>query len=309
MHPKELKIILALSTFYIKQEKLDENIKVLEQGLEHHQNREIYRRLATSYKLVGDFKNASHYYNLLVNTDQARAEDFLNAAQLAWVTKDFLEAEFYLMQGIRQFPKSIPLLVELARFYMLEQRPDEARKVFENLKTEHSQNPLVLALFGLFEKSQKQLETSATLFKDAVFWDSKIVWLRGEYISVLLELNKEEKAITEFKKMIRDFPKNMWAYRQLHQLYLKKNQIAEAKSLQEQISLFFGQAHLLTLELQANFAFAQKDYFHALELYQTLLKKEPANQGIMRHVAFAQFHLGQVKEARTLLKKDWNYAM
>ena len=302
LEPTELKVILALSAFYIQQEQLDANIAVLEQGLKHHQNREVYQRLATSYKLLGDFKNARHYYELLINTEQTHAQIFLNAAQLAWITKDFISAEFYFMQGTRKFPKSIPLAIELARFYILEQRPDAARRVFENLKRQHSQNPLVLALFGLFEKSQKQLQASATLFKDAILWDSQLLWLRGEYISVLLELKKEEQAITEFKRLIRDIPKNTWAYHQLHQLYLNQNQIAQAKSLQDQAILFFGQTHILTLELQANFAFSQKNYSHALKLYQTILKKQPTNQSVMRHVAFATFHLGQIAETRKLLQ-------
>ncbi len=302
LEPTELKVVLALSTFYIKQKQLDENITILQKSLTHHRNSEIYRRIATSYKLLGQFKNANRYYELLVNTERSHAQDFLNAAQLAWVTKDFLNAEFYLMQGTLKFPQSLPLGLELARFYILEQRPDDARPVFEQLKTKHSQNPLVLALFGLFEKSQKQLESSATLFQSASLWDPKLLWVRGEYISVLLDLKKTKEAIKELKSLIRDVPKNVWAYHRLHQLYLEQNQDFQAKSLQEQASLFLGDGHVVTLELQANFAFSQKKYAEALELYQLILWQEPTNQGVMRHIGFSQFHLGELEKAQEFLK-------
>ena len=89
LEPKQLKVILALSTFYMKQDHFDENIAILKEGLQLHQSREIYQRLANHHKLVGRFHDALGYYNVLIQRNQASEIDFLDAAQLAWITGDF----------------------------------------------------------------------------------------------------------------------------------------------------------------------------------------------------------------------------
>ena len=67
----------------------------------------------------------------------------------------FLNAESYLMQGIQQFDASIALAIELSRFYILEQRPDEARQILENLTSQYPQNALVMALLHCLKNHKR----------------------------------------------------------------------------------------------------------------------------------------------------------
>ena len=136
--------------------------------------------------------------------------------------------------------------------------------------------------------------------------DSRLLWVRMEYISNLLQLKQKQDAINELLKLTRDAPQNSWAYRQLHQLYLQENQTLKAKELESQVRMKLGEDQPLVLELQAAAAFLKKNYSDALIIYESLLQRMPKNQNIIQNLAMVHFHLGNLEDSRKLLKQGFS---
>ncbi len=182
--------------------------------------------------------------------------------------KDLAGARDALEQALAIQPTFFPAAVNLARLDMQENKPESARKRFENILAQDKNNVramLALADLAAAEKQEK----------------SQVDWL---------------------EKAIKADPKTLLAYRRLVHFYLAKKDHAKALTNARKAASANPES-LAALDLLGGTQLATGDHSAALDTYTRLTQKAPQSPEAHLLLANAQFANKQPDAARSSLKE------
>ena len=153
-------------------------------------------------------------------------------AELHVSQQDFSKAERTLLDARQQLPRATQLSFSLGRLYELQQRPDQARNVYDTLVAEQEEKPaglqarIQLARLDLADGHPNQAEQRVTWVLEKNPRDVEGLLMRGK-----LALYHQDgiTAIESFRTVVKDQPQAADVYVLLGQAYLLAGELNLAK--------------------------------------------------------------------------------
>jgi len=118
-NPKKARAYLMKASRLASQDKADESMAMLKQGLDTiGPNVELYMALGESSVREANLDDAKTYYAGAIETDPTHEEGYLRLAGIHRIESDREKAVEVLAQGLEQDPDSVPLLAQQADVYL-----------------------------------------------------------------------------------------------------------------------------------------------------------------------------------------------
>jgi len=125
--------------------------------------------------------------------------------------------------------------ISAARVEIFRGQLDSAEKVLWTVLSSDPNQPEALTLLGIIRGRQKRYSEAEALLRRAVQLDPKSLVARRNFASALVEQNKPEAAVEQYKEVVKLAPRDHQAKVELARLYVAGGQFADAFATLENI--------------------------------------------------------------------------
>jgi len=151
----------------------------------------------------------------------------LTRAKLA--QRDFAGAEDVLKRAVAQAPKSAQAAMALGEYYIMLKRPREAEAEFRRaVQLDPANGPALLRLADLQTVAVRNSEAEQTLQTLSGLPEQRYKPLHAVY---LFRTGKRDEAVTEFEKLVKNYPDDRTIRGELVGAYLELGKLPEAEKL------------------------------------------------------------------------------
>ena len=215
------------------------------------------------------------------NQPEKAIETLDNAIKKYPQTREFYIAKIKIYEVQKNFDKMLQVyqtmdkdgllteedLVKIGAYYVLQNKPQEAKKYYERAYNQNKSNPQACEFLSLWEQSQKNyLKAEEYLRQSALFKTNSSLRLKQVYLLKLA--GAQDEAVLAMRQAYQDF--------------------------NESIEIGFYYALLLE---------DNKDYKQAAKVLETLVQKQPDNEEILVNYANTLYFLKNYKKMQKVLEQ------
>lgn len=248
-----------------------------------------YVTLSSLLAAQGDFPGAIGAMDKAIAVSPSRWESYLNLALLQIKNNQSDAAEANFRKTLEINPKAVDAQLLFASYLQSRGRLSEAEQQFRNAVASNPGDPVMyatLARFYLSEGKKAEAQAFLTQAKSKFPGNSAGYRMLGDFFLAAGDL---DQAVVEYSNLYRQHPKDMQVKKNYIQVLILKNQMEEARRLNDEVLkanpndsdglLYRGQ-----MQLRADHA------NEAVTTLQTLTKNDPDN-------GVGHFYLGTALEA------------
>lgn len=243
-----------------------------------------------------------------VDADPEDAKRYLMLADLLLAKKGTAEAVGYLKQSIAAKPELTDLRLGLARIYEQDNKPDEARKVYEEMIARYGDEPAGLTArnrLATHAVAAGDLDTAAKLIEEVLAKNPKdgdALLLKGR---MAMQKTDFDTAVAVFRSVLKDQPDSVPVLHLLAEAQLRKGDVELAgDNLRRAVEVAPQNADARIK--YARYLITRKELVRALEQIDAVLSKDEDNADAIAaksEVLAAKGDLAAVKDELAKLKE------
>lgn len=235
-----------------------------------------------------------------VEIEPSRVETYISLARFYMKQEKADEAEKTIQKAIAVDEKSPLGYVEYARFHDFANRPAEAETQFKKAIEVAPQNYEARQAIASFYLAQRQLEKAEQAYKDLAEMLENSPEGRTELAEFYAVVGREEDAIRTFQAILSDSPEHAPARYRLAEIYLERKELAKVEEQVEQL-LAVNNTDAEALMLRARVKLQENATEEAIKDLEEVLKRQPSFKSALFYMAQARLALGQVDQARAFI--------
>ena len=222
--PANPDVYLSLSSVYVRQDKMDDAEKVLVEGATRiPDNTSILMKIASLYRQSGEPAKAKPYIEKLLEVGGGDPRFEIFSAEYYSNIGDTKKADELMAAVVKKFPEKEEYRVLYARFLSAEKKFAIAENVLlEGLKINTASLSVRSALSGLYI-SQGRLEDASKVLLNGIAIDAESadnVMYRKQLATLYLDMNQADDAMEQLNEVIERNPKDSEAHYLRGQIYL-----------------------------------------------------------------------------------------
>ncbi len=295
-NPKDKAVLISLANFYRAANQMDKAEEVFKDALaQFPADRAVYLQASDFYFRAKRIEDAE---KVLRNAQAGNADDptpTLGLATYYDVLNRRADAIKVLQEGKQKFPKSVPLLIQLAN-NLVQDKPEEAKKEIDEVIKNDPKNPTGYVLLGQVQFAAGQFDAAeATLSKEPAV-SAKIPQAQYVLGNLSTRKGKLDEAQDHYQKSLAINQGFMPARMALAEVLVSKGRFQDSR--QEVKKILEAQpgnvqAHLLKGQLDT----IDKNYTEAEKEFGMLIKQFPNDPGMQRQMALFNDTRGKTADA------------
>src|SRR5580704_7208077 len=281
---------LDLANLFISHRDYQQANELLEATNNRQKSNPDFQRVSANYYAgVNRLPEALRAMQEAIRLDPKQSDFYGDLASLQVAAGDFGPAEESFNRALALDPKNVNVRLALGAFYQLRGRLAEAEQQFRQAidvdpKSVRARDQLIRLL--VIEGKNDEAGAAARATKRDLFNDPAGYTKLGDYY--YLFARDLDRATTEYKSLFEEHPKDANVRKNLIHLLISKNQIAEARSLNDEVLKTNGsQPDALVSRAQIDLHENQSNA--AVTSLQEVLARDPDN-------ALAHYYLGEAYE-------------
>lgn len=271
---------MQLAQLYVRQARNDEAETVLREIVAARPNELNYRvRLAQFLVQLNQTEEAEVVMREAVAIDPEDAQRYLMLADLLLTKKGSAAAIGYLQESIEQQPEITELRLGLARIFEQDKKPEEAKKVYQEMIKRYGDEPAGLvarnrlaahaAVGGDFATARKLIDEILTKNPK----DSEALVMKGR---MAMQESDFETAVAAFRSALKDQPDSVPVLHLLAEAQLRKGDTELAgDNLRRAVEV--APQNVDARIKYARYLITRKELVRALEQIDAVLGKDAAN--------------------------------
>jgi tetratricopeptide (TPR) repeat protein len=202
--------------------------------------------------------------------------------------------------------KNLRVLFSLTECYKSTQRIDGAIEIYMEIINIHSpDNIIALGRLGKILIENKQYLQASDVYLKLVKLKTDNSYFFEQLGKCYLNLDKTDKAISNFEIAISMNPHSVNPYIHLSNTYIRKNQVDSALIMINN-GLIFNPENKLLLRAKAERLFDKKIYGDAITIYKNLILSGDSTATIFRKTGMNYYHWGDIPVALDYLERSFN---
>ena len=206
-----------------------------------------------------------------------------------------------LQRAISANPDSVQPRLLMAKSYLLENQPDQARQMLSNIPENQADNPLVLSLMGEIQLALGDNQAASLTLNQLIQAQPDSAEAHFLLAKAYAALNKPQELENELLKTIQLSPEHLYARIGLTRLQIHKGEMADAKANLKRLKAS-APDNPDVLQLEAAMAEASKDTDKALAAYRKRFESSPGTQTLIDLVQL-EWASGKTQDALQLLQQ------
>jgi len=167
-----------------------------------------YTALGAAYLAKGQTGNAESIFKNGVEVNPRSVEAHVALAELWLSEHKMAEAEAEMRTAVGLDARAVAPRLFLARILQMSGRPNDAEKVYIDLKKVAPNDPQAYQALGLFYSSSGQKEMALAEFRSLLAYKPKDAVVRANLIEVLIDLNRMQEARDLNQELLHQSPGN-----------------------------------------------------------------------------------------------------
>ena len=276
LQPGNIDLCRKIGKLYFNQAKYHQALDVYQKVLRQQPDTwDVWLQVARIQLQLLDLAAAENSYKKCKSNLADSKESSLFAGDLLAAKDDLDGAEQSYRQALLLDNKNQAALSRLAICLLGQHRGEKAGQVFQQLTEQEPCDPEILVQMGHYCQLKNNNELAAACLIKAVKQDAGNIHLQIQLAKFYLETNNRNKAIAVFENILAQTPGNRFAKKMLAETLLTGHQFEKANTLL--CSLTESERREIDfLLLNGKLALFDGDYGNATQLFQELLRKEPA---------------------------------
>jgi len=184
-------------------------------------------QLANQYVQQGENEKALALYEKLEKNNKNIPLIHDRYFQLMLMTGKFDQAEEYIEKAIKKFPSNLYYQIDKGLIYEQKNEKDEAKKYFENLIADISEDPFKVRIAAQHFTKKQQYEYALLTYKLSRKKVNDPTAYAIQMASMYRVLNKKEEMIDEYLNYVNQNPKNIRSVKNIFQNVLREDEDLE----------------------------------------------------------------------------------
>lgn len=201
--------------------------------LANPQDPNVLYLLAATKARVGESEEMEQLLMDALQSSPQHLQSSLALARAKLIERDFAGAEAVLRKAVAEAPDTVPPKLALGQLFLVLKRPADAKQQFADSLKIDAQNPQALIGLALVSENDGDTAEAERLMQQVSALDDKAY--KPFYGRLLLQHEKWEPAIEEFRKLTAADPKNVELRGLLLMAYLRADRAAEAEAYLKQV--------------------------------------------------------------------------
>jgi len=260
-------VLLLAATMDFSQEKFEQAVLKLRRALKlYPANYQVHQLLAQSYLQLNDAKTAAGFSQQALKLNPADFQLYILAAAIARAQQDIAAEQAVLQKAFAAFPEQSEVRKAYIQSLLRNQQSAKARQLLSEQPGHNQQADLIVLGYLQLEQG-----------------------LLGDARQTAADLLKADQSKVEIFQLAGD-------------VAAKSADAALARQFYQQ-ALTLDATYKPSLLSLASLALQQQDWSGAMQSYQTLLKKDPADPLVLQLMADASLRLGKANDAIQYLQQ------
>ncbi len=227
---------------------------------------------------------------------------YINYAYYLQKTDNLEDAEKVIDKLLTVSPRHLNGLKLKVKFATTKHDMDEVRKMIENIKMAHPENPDGYQLMGDYYAANKKYKNAFEEYESALEHSKTLLPSLASIIKLHLSQKHYSEAITRLTSLIKEQPKNAIPHELLGEVFIAQKKFAKAeKEIKKAIEL--NDKWSLPYTSLADLYLTQKNVAGAIRIYKQALKALPGDTTLMARLARVYGRINDYESAIDIYEK------